>query len=117
MTNLDQIQSLSSEDLTLMQNKINKELEKRSGADIDVKKIRTQVYRLAKSLGCEWLTDSYPGDSSQEPDKPNKRAKKRKTEETAETALAIESKVQEPLLRAEDMRVEEEKRKSSLWTL
>ncbi|MGH9876933.1 MAG: hypothetical protein ACRD5H_04790 [Nitrososphaerales archaeon] len=116
MTDLDQIQTISSDELTLMQNRINKELEKRSGQDIDIKKIRAQVYKLAKSLGCEWLADSNPGDSTEDTDKPKRRGRKPKTDQTTETQGTSETKLQEATAHVGDTPVEEEKRKS-LWPL
>ncbi|MGH8651192.1 MAG: hypothetical protein ACREUI_00420 [Burkholderiales bacterium] len=117
MTNLDQIQTISSDQLTLMQNKINKELEKRSGQDIDIKKIRSQAYKLAKALGCEWIADSYPKESIQDTDKPNRRGRKPKTDEKAETPVATQTKLQEATSPIGNTSPEEEKRESSLWPL
>lgn len=113
MTDLDQIQTISTDELSSIQNRVNKELERRSGADLDVKKLRAQVYKLAKTLGCEWIADGYPGDSSQDADKPNKRGRKPKTNETTP---AIETKLQEATVHVGNTSVDEEKRKS-LWQL
>jgi hypothetical protein len=69
------LDTLSTDDLTSLQKKINKELEKRSGGD--VKRLRTQMGRLAKALGY----DLVPTSPDQQTVKPRRRRRTRKTEE------------------------------------
>lgn len=63
MINLDGLGTISNDEPASIRERINKEVKRRSGADIDVKKLRAQVYKLAKSLGCEWVPERLPGDS------------------------------------------------------
>jgi hypothetical protein len=49
------LNTLSTDELTSLQKKINKELEKRSGGDI--KRLRTQMGKLAKGLRLLLSTD------------------------------------------------------------
>lgn len=113
--NQDQILHYTADELALYRDKINKEIERRNGKDIDIKKIRAQVYRLAKALGCEWVSQTYQEDSQQDTDKPKRRGRKPKTEETStETAEAPQTTLQTPTAHVGNIPVEEEKRKS-LW--
>ncbi|MGH8656551.1 MAG: hypothetical protein ACREUI_06375 [Burkholderiales bacterium] len=81
----DHIDTIPTEELTSIQTRINKELERRNGGDVDIKKVRAQVYRLAVTLGCEWIADSHLPDSTHDADKPKRRGRKPKTEEQQET--------------------------------
>ncbi|MGI0023511.1 MAG: hypothetical protein ACREA4_00010 [Nitrososphaera sp.] len=76
----DRLHTISTDELIALQRKINKELERRSGGEI--KKLRTQMQKLAKSLGYELVAHSSPEDA----EKPKKRGRRRKIEETAEVA-------------------------------
>jgi len=111
--NLDRLDTFSNEELASIHERINKEVKRRSGADVDVKKLRDLAYRLAKSLGCDWVPESLPGGSLQEHTLPKRRGRKPKTVESAQTVAAIETKVEEPALR---VGVDEEKRKAP-WAL
>ncbi|MGH8651253.1 MAG: hypothetical protein ACREUI_01690 [Burkholderiales bacterium] len=84
MSDLD-LNTFSTDELTALQKKINKELERRSGGEI--KKLRTQMQKLAKSLGYDLVATS-PQDLGEDPDKPKRRGRKPKTEETAEVVEA-----------------------------
>jgi hypothetical protein len=72
------LNTISTDELIAIQKKINKELEKRSGGEI--KRLRSQMEKLAKSLGFD-LVPASPEDI----DKPKRRRRKPKTEETPET--------------------------------
>ncbi|MGI0035083.1 MAG: hypothetical protein ACRD98_04355 [Nitrososphaera sp.] len=79
MIELD-LNTISTDELITLQKKINKELEHRSGGEI--RRLRTQMQKLAKSLGFD-LVPTSP-DSSEDADKPRRMGRRRKTEETAE---------------------------------
>lgn len=111
----DHIDTIPTEELTSIQTRIDKELERRNGGDVDIKKVRAQVYRLAVTLGCEWIADSHLPDSTHDANKPKRRGRKPKTVQTAETNEPTQAKAQEPTTRIESSPVEEEKRR--LWPL
>jgi len=113
MIDLEQINSISTDELSSIQSKITKELDKRSGLSLDIKKLRAQVYKLAKSLGCEWLPESLPGELLVEDALPKKRGRKPKIDVSAQTVAGGENKVEEAALR---VGVDGEKRKLS-WAL
>ncbi|MGH8650756.1 MAG: hypothetical protein ACREYE_00625 [Gammaproteobacteria bacterium] len=81
MIDPDRLETISTDVLISLQKKLNKELERRSGGEI--KKLRTQMQKLAKSLGYELVAIS-PQDLGEDADKPKRRGRRPKTEETAE---------------------------------
>jgi hypothetical protein len=71
------LNTYSTDELITLQKKINKELEKRSGGEIN--RLRTQMGKLAKALGFD-LVPANPEDT----DKPRRRGRRRKGEEATQ---------------------------------
>jgi hypothetical protein len=63
VTDLD-LNALSTDELTNLQKKISKILERRAGGE--VKKLRAQMLRLAKSMGYELVAKPEPIEVSEE---------------------------------------------------
>ena len=85
MTDRD-LNELTTDELTTLQKKISKILERRAGGE--VKRLRAQMLRLAKSMGYELVAKPEPIEVSEEveeveeeEEQPRKRGRKPKTEE------------------------------------
>jgi len=86
MTDFD-LNKLSTDELNNLQKKISKILERRAGGE--VKKLRAQMLKLAKSMGYELVASKEPAEVSEaeeeeEEEQPRKRGRKPKAEAMTE---------------------------------
>jgi hypothetical protein len=85
MIELD-LNALSTDELTTLQKKISKILERRAGGE--VKRLRAQMLKLAKSMGYELVASKEPAEVSEEEEEeeeqPRKRGRKPKAEAMTE---------------------------------
>jgi len=112
----DQMLLLTADELASIRDKINKEIERRNGGDIDIKKVRAQLLRVAISLGCDWIDESYRQPTTEDTDKPKRRGRKPKTDQTAETEVASQTKPQQATPQVDNAPIDEENRRP-LWRL
>ncbi|MGI0034954.1 MAG: hypothetical protein ACRD98_03680 [Nitrososphaera sp.] len=71
--NQDEMLLYTLDELALFRDRLNKEIERRNGKGINIKMIRAQVYKLAKALGCEWISGTYSEDHLQDTNKPRRK--------------------------------------------
>jgi hypothetical protein len=87
MIDLD-LNALSTDELTTIQKKINKILERRAGGE--VKRLRAQMLKLAKSMGYELVASKEPAEVREEEEEEEEAEQPRKRGRKPKAAMAEE---------------------------